>query len=175
MSKPPVPYNHTTAQEVIARLINGETLQSICESDHIPSQFTIYNWMTANASFAEVYTRARIAQADTFADQVIEIADTERDPQKARNRIAARQWLARVVNPKRYGEKLELNINEKPSLKDALHAANERIQRPVHDQQDTQQLQSVDPVSNFLLGYNDKQSHDQADELADLLDMGEKP
>jgi hypothetical protein len=50
--------------------------------------------------------RAREERADLVADEIITIADTETDPQKARNRIDARKWWAARVNPKKYGDKL---------------------------------------------------------------------
>ena len=54
------------------------------------------------------YARARDQQAATYADDIVNIADTEQDPNKARVRIDARKWHASKLAPKKYGEKLEL-------------------------------------------------------------------
>jgi hypothetical protein len=69
------------------------------------------------------YTKAREEQADTNADEILEIAD-ERPPEfkdnKGRvyldqtyiawqkNRIDARKWTAMKLKPKKYGDKLAL-------------------------------------------------------------------
>jgi hypothetical protein len=59
-----------------------------------------------------------LAQADTFADEVVSIADNDEDYQRARNRIDARRWAAKVINPQRYGDRLDLNVTERPNLAD---------------------------------------------------------
>jgi hypothetical protein len=53
----------------------------------------------------EQYARARDAQSDVIADEILMIADTEEDAQKARVRIDARKWLAGKMKPKVYGDK----------------------------------------------------------------------
>jgi len=73
--------------------------------------------------FAEQYARAREEQADTNADEILEIAD-EKPPefkddkgrtyldqtfiQWQKNRIDARKWTAMKLKPKKYGDKLAL-------------------------------------------------------------------
>ena len=59
--------------------------------------------------FSEQYARAREVQADVLADEVIEIADTEPDPNRARVMIDARKWLAGKLRPKKYGDHLKLD------------------------------------------------------------------
>jgi hypothetical protein len=61
-------------------------------------------------SFSEAYARAREAQQDTFAGQIIDIADTDDDPQRARNRIDARKWHAAKTAPRKYGDRVMQEI-----------------------------------------------------------------
>jgi hypothetical protein len=58
-----------------------------------------------------MYARAREERADMIADEVITIADTDPDPQRARVRIDARKWWAAKVNPRKYADKAEVNVN----------------------------------------------------------------
>ena len=74
----------------------------------------------------EQYARAREAQADQFAEDIIAIADdgigdtytdadgNERTNQdviaRSRLRVDARKWLASKMAPKRYGDKLSAEI-----------------------------------------------------------------
>lgn len=87
---------------------NGQSLRKICAQEGMPSAGVVCKWLTENKWFSEQYTRARERQADGFFDEIVDIADTEEDPQKARVRIDARKWVAGKMRPKVYGEKLDL-------------------------------------------------------------------
>jgi hypothetical protein len=52
------------------------------------------------------YARARQIQADYFADQTVEIADSETDNNRARNRMDARRWHASKIAPRKYGDRV---------------------------------------------------------------------
>jgi len=90
----PLLYTEKLADKICQRIANGESLKSICNSKDIPSRNTVNIWRRENNVFYDKYVRAREEQADHFADEIIEIADTEDDPQKARVRIDARKWKA---------------------------------------------------------------------------------
>ena len=75
----------------------------------MPSKPAVLDWLNEDPSFATQYARAREDQADFYADEIIEIADTEADSSKARNRIDARKWKASKLQPKKYGDKLDLS------------------------------------------------------------------
>ena len=120
----PVEYTEDIAEEVCWRLAHGESLVSICNSDHLPHCATIYRWLVRFPLFCEMYARAREDQADTNADQILQIAD-EKPPefkddkgriyldqtfiQWQKNRIDARKWTAMKLKPKKYGDKLGLH------------------------------------------------------------------
>lgn len=72
----------------------------------MPSITTVMKWLAENEKFAEQYARARLAQQDTYADEITFIADTEPDPKRARVRIDARKWHASKLAPKKYGDKI---------------------------------------------------------------------
>lgn len=94
---------------VCLEIAEGKSLRSICEADDMPSAETIRVWLLDDAQFSAQYARAREEQADYYADEIIEIADTEDDPNKARVRIDARKWKASKMQPKKYGDKIDLN------------------------------------------------------------------
>jgi len=117
----PVEYTEDIAEEVCWRLAHGESLVSICSSDHIPHCATIYRWLIRFPIFCEMYARAREDQADTNADEILAIAD-ERPPefkddkgriyldqtfiQWQKNRIDARKWTAAKLKPRKYGDRM---------------------------------------------------------------------
>ena len=132
--KPSVPrlvFDQKIADLICIMLSEGTSLRKILKDDKagiLPAQSTIYEWLLRYPLFAEQYTRAREEQADTLADEIVDIADeqpevvvvTDRDGkviehkldnaylQWQKNRIEARKWTAMKLKPKKYGEKLAL-------------------------------------------------------------------
>jgi hypothetical protein len=94
--------------------------------EKMPSQATVYVWLTKYPTFQEMYTRAREDQADTLADEIQAIADEtpetrpvlnkQGEPigielnsayiQWQRNRVDARKWIAAKLKPRKYGDRL---------------------------------------------------------------------
>lgn len=101
-------------------MMQGESVRSICKSEVLPVQATIYKWLAAQPEFAEQYARARAIQADVLAEEIIAIADdssgdTYTDDegvkrvdhehvQRARLRVDARKWYVAKLAPKVYGD-----------------------------------------------------------------------
>lgn len=93
------------------------SLNQICKMDSMPAQSSVYLWLAKHEQFSEMYTRAREDQADTLADQIIDIAD-EHPPADAqgktdggwvtwqRNRVEARKWTAAKLKPRKYGDRV---------------------------------------------------------------------
>jgi len=123
-----VDFDQTAADEICNRLMRGESLRKICgaeRDDFLPGQTTVYKWLDLHADFAKQYARAREAQADFIADEILEIADSPnavtnretgevelRDAQRDRLRVDARKWLAGKMAPKKYGDKVQLSGDE---------------------------------------------------------------
>jgi len=102
-------YSVAVAERICAMISKGRTITSICSDEDMPSIDGVYGWLRVQPAFAEAYARAREDQQDTFVAQIVDIADTETDPQRARNRIDARKWHAAKTAPRKYGEKLEID------------------------------------------------------------------
>jgi hypothetical protein len=149
-----MPFDQALADEICERLVNGESLRKICLSDHMPAASTVCLWLTLNDQFAEQYARARDAQADTLADEILDIADDgsndwmgdkdEKDGtqyngdavQRSKLRVDARKWIAAKLKPKKYGERVDVTSGGEPIKLDdtaiavraaaIVHAALER-------------------------------------------------
>lgn len=117
---------------ICQRIATGESLRQICDSDELPAISTVCVWLSQDNAFAEQYARAREAQADALFDDILSIADDGRnDWMERRNadgqvtgwaengeairrsqvRIDARKWMAGKLRPKKYGDKLDLNLS----------------------------------------------------------------
>jgi len=122
----PTKYNQQTADLICMMLSEGMSLRQILKADTVgalPAQSTVYEWLIRHPLFAEQYARAREEQADTNADEILEIADEhppEYTDEKGRtsldityiqwqkNRIEARKWTAAKLRPKKYGDRVAL-------------------------------------------------------------------
>jgi hypothetical protein len=72
-----IDWNEDLENEIIDRIANGQSLQSICEPDHMPAPSTVLGYVERNASFAERYSRAREHQGSVLLDQCLRIADDD--------------------------------------------------------------------------------------------------
>lgn len=102
----PSAFSQEVADAICMGIMEGRGLRSICADPDMPGTATVYAWLVKYNGFQEQYTYAREVQADVYFDEVVNIADTEPDPQVARNRIDARKWAAGKLRPKRYGDKI---------------------------------------------------------------------
>ena len=112
----PSTFSQEVADVICERIAAGESLRGICKSDNLPADRTIWKWLADFQDFAEQYTAARARQADTYADELVQIAD-EKPPvlenggtdsgfiADKRLRIDARKWVASKLLPKKYGER----------------------------------------------------------------------
>ncbi len=110
----PSKYSDELAEKICEKIANGRSLRSICAEDGVPPMKTIYRWLEANEEFRHQYARAREKQADYFAEEIIEIADSAEAESaavsKAKLQIDARKWAASKIAPKKYGDKQEIDV-----------------------------------------------------------------
>jgi hypothetical protein len=110
--------------ETICNLIaSGESLRKVCQRPGMPTCETIRVWLIEKPTFSAQYARAREAQADLLADEIIEIADDKSQDildvgeggdvrsitnsaavQRAKLQVDARKWKAGQLAPKRWGQ-----------------------------------------------------------------------
>lgn len=124
MARPTI-YSEELALEICEQIAQGNSLRSICERDDMPAISSVLLWVTKHTKFSEQYARAREAQADYYADELIEIADTVLkdnegkvfdDPTavaRAKLRIETRKWVASKLKSKSYGDKVTQEITGK--------------------------------------------------------------
>jgi hypothetical protein len=122
MGRPSI-YSQELIAAICLRIAEGESLRNICKSDDMPSAAIVFAWLAdeEKKEFLEQYTRAREAQADKYAEEIIEIADdgvndtyvtenglaTNHDViARSRLRVDARKWYASKLAPKKYGDKI---------------------------------------------------------------------
>lgn len=115
---------------IIRRVTTGEGITRMCREDPaLPNQGTVYEHLAKDRVFAERYARAKEAQMDAMAEEIMDIADdgsndTYTDAegfdhvnydhiQRSKLRVDTRKWLMAKLAPKKYGEKQEITVGPK--------------------------------------------------------------
>lgn len=122
-------FSQEIADAICEALISGKSLRSICESDDMPPASTVCTWLTQSEAFSEQYARAREAQADTLADEILFIADNTQEGTKVKEtekgvetwtgdmiehrrlQVESRKWIAAKLKPKKYGDKFSAELS----------------------------------------------------------------
>lgn len=129
----PTLYTEDLVDEICDRLTIGESMVHICRDDHMPNCSTVFRWLgnEDHEAFCKRYTRARETQADFMAAEILDISDNgsndwmEREGkdgeksmvlngehiQRSRLRVDTRKFLMAKLQPKKYGDKLNLGMS----------------------------------------------------------------
>jgi hypothetical protein len=92
--------------EICDEIAAGASLRAACSKQGRPTMTTFLRWVIEDGAICEQYAHAREAQASFYADEMVEIVDTEIDPARARVRMDARKWVASKLAPKKYGDRV---------------------------------------------------------------------
>lgn len=116
----PTIYTEELAAKICSELSQGIPLRTVCKADDMPGTTTVFVWLGNNEGFREQYARAKAESADAMAEDMLGIADEietkivgdDRSDsarvQAQRIRVETRKWLASKLQPKKYGDKLEV-------------------------------------------------------------------
>lgn len=132
----PTLYTPEVAAEICERIALGETLVSICKDEKLPSEQTVRRWCwegkPEHEEFRAAYARAREAQMDAWADEIVTISDDGSQDTKyvgrdgkelavcdaewisrSRLRVDTRKFLMAKIAPRRYGERSQMELTGK--------------------------------------------------------------
>lgn len=132
----PLPYSPELAEVFLDRVAEGRTPLSVSKDEDMPSRSTITRWARNNPDFARRLGVARIELAHTMAEESVVIADTDTDPQRARNRVEVRKWFCGTVLPKTYGPRaqLDVTIDDRTDFGAKIEQAQARIAKRRREQ-----------------------------------------
>lgn len=123
-------YSTEIADQICEHLVDGLTLRAISQMQGMPSRGTIFRWLQAFPEFREKYDIARQLQAEVMADDMVGIADDgtndfmedktakgevrvvtdHENINRSRLRVDARRYLMSKFHPRRYGERVDMNL-----------------------------------------------------------------
>lgn len=130
----PSSYCAETTDTICDLLAHGKSLVTICKLDTMPHYSTVMDWIAKHPEFAEKYARAREAQAEYMAEEILSIADDDsgdalftEDGKRVMNsefvarsrlRVDSRKWLASKLLPKKYGDYQKVDQTTQPRMEE---------------------------------------------------------
>ena len=130
----PTRYTPELAAKVCAQVAAGVTMTTLCVPEDMPSRTSVYVWLAKYPDFRDLYARAKVEAADALVEEILDIADDGRNDwmevydkegdcvgyrvngehvQRSKLRVDTRKWVAAKLNPRKYGDKLDLNHDVK--------------------------------------------------------------
>lgn len=118
-----VKFSQDIFDTICDRIVNGESLRSICEEEGMPSRRGVEKWLDSNPDLVRQYARAREIQADHFFEEARTIALAARPDNVAVAKLQWEdcRWRASKLRPKVYGDKLAIGgADDLPPIKSTL-------------------------------------------------------
>jgi hypothetical protein len=108
--------------------VEGLSLTSLCKRKDTPAKPTVLDWLYEDEKFAIQYARACEKRADKIFDDIITISDSTSEDiikdeegneiinhnviNRDRLRIDARKWMLGKMNPKKYGDRIDITSKD---------------------------------------------------------------
>jgi hypothetical protein len=130
----PSTYTEAVGQLIARKMADGWSIRRCCRElpDCPKDHHTVLDWEDNIPEFASQITHARARQGDFWVEKGNEIIDTIKDSesaQVARVQLDWLKWTAGKQNPKRYGDKLDMNVTGELSLASRLKEARQNAER----------------------------------------------
>lgn len=104
---------------------NGMPIRQALKGMNMPSSSTFFKWIAENEDMAKRYARACEVRADMIFEEILEISDKQSEDvigedeygnqiinhniiQRNRLQVDARKWVLGKMNPKKYGDKVDV-------------------------------------------------------------------
>jgi hypothetical protein len=147
----PSEFTPAIAEEICERIGRGEPLTVICRDEHMPHRTTVAGWCRKHSDFGESFASARELGSDWIAAECLKIADMPlegirtkmgkdgeeitREDMLGHRKLQIETRLKRLAkwDPKRYGEKLDVNACHSGEIKLLSEATSDhgtRLARP---------------------------------------------
>lgn len=115
-----VQYSVEVANKILSRVIEGETISSICRDIDMPHRMTIYLWIKNEPLFAEAFNLARYMAADHLFDEarhyLKEVISGKLPANDVRVVVDGIKWLTKMLNPAQYSDKLISEVKQDSKL-----------------------------------------------------------
>ena len=107
----------------------GMAFRDAIELEGMPNAKTFYAWIDDDNDKLQQYARATELRAEKIFEEILTIADNQEDDvykdkdgieiinhnviQRARLRVDSRKWMVGKLSPKKYGDKIAVDLDDK--------------------------------------------------------------
>jgi hypothetical protein len=118
---------------ICRKIATGRSLRSVLKDKDMPCRQSFHDWIEEKPERIDQYVCAREDRADSIFEDMLDIVDSqEKDViiledgkevtnhdviQRARLRVDTRKWMIGKMQPKKYGDKLELENKHSGEIK----------------------------------------------------------
>lgn len=134
-------YSPLIAEQIVEMLSNGCLMVDIAKTIDV-NVSTISRWRLEHIDFDTSCIRADKIAADLEVDNLDTIAREEPDVQRARLRCENIKWKVARRHASKYGDRLDVNLNQTVDIGSALSEAMQRV-LPPRDPQREREVESV--------------------------------
>lgn len=126
-------YSQKIADAICERLLDGESLRTICSSPGMPARGTVFKWRGLHKSFEAQYVRAKQLGLEALADDLMHVARTTQEGETRKDTlydteitkadmlghrrlvVDTAKWYLSKLAPKIYGDRstVDVNVNDK--------------------------------------------------------------
>lgn len=139
----PSKYSPDLAAQICNLIAQGNSLRKICRQENMPDMKTVFTWMPLFPDFLQQYTRAYEQRAEHLFEQILEIADdstndyietehgivfNQENYQRSRLRVDSRKWFLARMNPKKYGDKQNVEVSGTVTLEALVKASQAKLE-----------------------------------------------
>lgn len=130
---------------IITDISNGDSLRMALKTNEV-SNHTFYGWIDNSKEKTQQYARACEERAEAIVDEAMSIADNSAQDtkiikrggeeveivdneviQRSKLRFEARQWLVGKLNPKKYGNKIDVTTDGEKIQSNLASLSNEDL------------------------------------------------
>lgn len=113
-----------------------EILRCIAECEHVPQIFKrfgiksseFYHFVFSDPRFEQEYETARKIKSEMLVEQCLVISDdSEIEPNLIATRVKVRQWYASKMIPQKYGDRIDVNVNQPLDIAGAIESGRTRL------------------------------------------------
>jgi len=118
---------------VCERIANGESVRAILKDDNLPSFRHFLVWISEDEVKGKQYARAMEIRSDVLFEEILDIADEAENDffvdektgnekfnqeavQRSKLRVDSRKWYLSKLNPKKFGDKIDANLNHEGKI-----------------------------------------------------------
>src|SRR4051794_36249518 len=71
----PSKYTEERAEQICSRIVEGESLRSICSAADMPDKATVFRWLARHPDFCDQYRAAKWCLMEIMVEEIMAIAD----------------------------------------------------------------------------------------------------